>query len=243
MKLILYYLLSQNFVLGVLASCSFNDSCNHESLYDGSNTSELFTQSTDEMNGRNAETNKQKLKLPNMDVPEEISTFSLSHRIKALRNVFDHLISIERELVWKPLMPSRLSRSNFLVKIFSNLLKIMPFADFLASVREGISNRASCLTCNIIANVYMSPLFSMDIIASATRVVCITFRLQTPRVCNGIVNSFWVGDLENNQQFADRYFTCCRTCLIMLEAIHNSHRLKCVELFLVTCVLSLHPAN
>ena len=193
MKLILYYLLSQNFVLGVLADCSFNDSCNHESSYNDSSTKALFTQSIDEIEGRHVPFDGQELRLPNVDVPDEISTFSLSHRIKALRNVFDHLISIERELVWKPLMPSRLSRSNFLVKIFSNLLKIMPFADFLTSVREGISNRASCLTCNIIANIYMSRLFSMDIIASATRVVCVTFRLQTPRVCNGIVNSFWVG--------------------------------------------------
>lgn len=192
---VIHFILITNFILITLSDVSINDTCDHEFVvYNYSSiTSKLNEhQLTNEMESRDIPTNKQELHLPNVEVPDEIGTFSLAERIKALRNVFDNIISLERELVWKPLVPSRLSRSFFLVKLFSNLLKIMPFREFMSNVQEGISNRASCLTCNILANIFTSRLFTTDIIAFATRVVCVMFRLQTPRVCHGLVNSFWV---------------------------------------------------
>ena len=63
---------------------------------------------------------------------------------------------------------------------------------FTESLREGITSRASCLTCNILANVATSRLFTTDMIAFASRSVCTMFRLQSPRVCYGIIHSFRV---------------------------------------------------
>lgn len=55
--------------------------------------------------------------------------FSISERVTALKNVFDSILSIEKDLTWNPVVPSRMSRGFFLVKLFSNLLKIMPFQE------------------------------------------------------------------------------------------------------------------
>lgn len=199
MKLLVYLLLiTQN--LDVLAtresvvSKYFNITCDNKVTNSSVAIPKLNSLLKNEMESRDIPSDQRELHLPNVEVPDEIGTFSLAERIKALRNVFDHLISLERELVWKPLVPSRLSRSFFLVKLFSNLLKIMPFREFMSNVQEGISSRASCLTCNILANIYTSRLFTTDIIAFATRVVCVMFRLQTPRVCHGVINSFWASN-------------------------------------------------
>ena len=63
--------------------------------------------------------------------------FSISDRITALKTLFDHVRNLERDLTWNPVVPSRMSRGFFLLKLFSNLLKIMPFSQ----VRQFHSSR------------------------------------------------------------------------------------------------------
>lgn len=55
--------------------------------------------------------------------------------------------------------------------------------------RRSVS-RASCIACNAVAALYLSPLYSKEAMVAAARSVCISFRLQTPRVCRGLVESF-----------------------------------------------------
>lgn len=54
------------------------------------------------------------------------------------------------------------------------------------------SSRASCIACNAVAALYLSPLYSKEAMVAAARSVCISFRLQSPRVCRGLVDSFKV---------------------------------------------------
>lgn len=181
---------------------------------------------------KNSTTFESFLASPFLELPQR-DFFSISERISALRNVFETILSVEREFIWNPIVPSRMSRGFFLVKLLSNVLRIMPFRDvswpnrlnysscsrfadcericfrasyyisvsgsffylqFAEQVRDGITSRASCLTCNIVANMFTSRLFSTDVIAFATRAVCVAFRLQTPRVCYGLINSFRVSN-------------------------------------------------
>lgn len=74
------------------------------------------------------------LSLPDLDVPQS-DFFSISDRISALRNVFETVLSLERDLVWNPIVPSRMSRGFFLVKLLSNVLRIMPFRDVSSPAR------------------------------------------------------------------------------------------------------------
>ena len=66
------------------------------------------------------------LRLPSLKLPQR-DFFSITDRINALRNLFQSIINLDRELLWNPIVPSRMSRGSFLVKLFSKLLKIMPF--------------------------------------------------------------------------------------------------------------------
>lgn len=68
------------------------------------------------------------LALPDIDVPHD-DFFSMSDRVNALRNVFETILQLERALVWNPIVPSRMSRGFFLVKLLSNVLRIMPFRE------------------------------------------------------------------------------------------------------------------
>lgn len=52
------------------------------------------------------------------------------------------------------------------------------------------SSRASCLACNAVAALYLSPLYSKEAMVAAVRTVCISFRIQTPRVCRGLVEAY-----------------------------------------------------
>jgi hypothetical protein len=59
-------------------------------------------------------------------------------------------------------------------------------------MRDGISSRASCLACNAVAGLFLSSIYSKEMMTVAVNTVCTSFRLQTPRVCSGIVESFKV---------------------------------------------------
>ena len=68
-------------------------------------------------------------------------------------------------------------------------------------MRNGISSRASCWACNALAGLFLSPVYSKEMMTMAVNTVCMSFRLQTPRVCSGIVDSFKVN-------FKIIYFFC-----------------------------------
>lgn len=59
-------------------------------------------------------------------------------------------------------------------------------------MRNGISSRASCWACNALAGLFLSPVYSKEMMTMAVNTVCTSFRLQSPRVCSGIVDSFKV---------------------------------------------------
>lgn len=78
------------------------------------------------------------LRLPSLKLPQR-DFFSITDRINALRNLFQSIINLDRELIWHPIVPSRMSRGSFLVKLFSNLLKIMPFPEVSGAAPEPLS--------------------------------------------------------------------------------------------------------
>ena len=57
-------------------------------------------------------------------------------------------------------------------------------------MRDGISSRASCVACNAVVGLFLSPLYSKEVFSAAIRTVCISFRIQSARVCTGLVESF-----------------------------------------------------
>ncbi|KAI1289740.1 MAM and LDL-receptor class A domain-containing protein 1 [Halotydeus destructor] len=66
--------------------------------------------------------------LPRLELAQS-DFFSLTERVNALRSVFETVLSLERDLLWNPIVPSRMSRGFFLVKLLSNVLRIMPFRE------------------------------------------------------------------------------------------------------------------
>ena len=80
------------------------------------------------------------------------------------------------------------------IKNLIRLLAIfLPFSQVTEEMKTGkSSSRASCIACNAVAALYLSPLYSKEAMVAAARSVCISFRLQTPRVCRGLVDSFKV---------------------------------------------------
>ena len=79
------------------------------------------------------------LRLPSLKLIQG-DFFSITDRINALRNLFESIMNLERELIWNPIVPSRMSRGSFLVRLFSNLIKIMPFHEVSCNTRyeEGL---------------------------------------------------------------------------------------------------------
>ncbi|RWS30123.1 sphingomyelin phosphodiesterase-like protein 2, partial [Leptotrombidium deliense] len=57
-------------------------------------------------------------------------------------------------------------------------------------MRVGSSSRASCLACNAVSALFLSPFYSKEAMVAAAKSVCISFRLQSARVCRGLVHSF-----------------------------------------------------
>lgn len=84
--------------------------------------------STASPKGSNGPQNKSqlRLRLPSL-VLQQRDFFSITERISALKKLFQSIVSLDRDLIWNPIVPSRMSRGSFLVKLFSKLLTIMPF--------------------------------------------------------------------------------------------------------------------
>ncbi|KAG9509932.1 Sphingomyelin phosphodiesterase, partial [Fragariocoptes setiger] len=78
----------------------------------------------------------------------------------------------------------------FLTSMLSRIMNVMNVTEFAFEVRDGISSRASCVFCNAVAGLFLSPLYSKDVFSAAIKAVCTSFRLFTPRVCSGFVESF-----------------------------------------------------
>lgn len=82
-------------------------------------------------------------------------------------------------------------RGLFLINVLSRIFRSVNLTAVTEEMRTGSpSSRASCIACNAIAALYLSPLYSKDAMVAAARSVCVSFRLQTPRVCRGLVDSF-----------------------------------------------------
>lgn len=84
--------------------------------------------STPSPEGSNGQQNKSRLllRLPSL-ILQQRDFFSITERINALKKLFQSIVSLDRDLIWNPVVPSRMSRGSFLVKLFSKLLNIMPF--------------------------------------------------------------------------------------------------------------------
>ena len=76
----------------------------------------------------NASRSRLHLRLPSLSLPQR-DFFSISDRILALKNLFQSIVNMDSQMIWNPIVPSRMSRGSFLVSLFSNLLKIMPFQE------------------------------------------------------------------------------------------------------------------
>lgn len=94
-------------------------------------------------------------------VPSSSDFFSISERVTALKNVFDSILSIEKDLTWNPVVPSRMSRGFFLVKLFSNLLKIMPFQEVSHGYPENILRIFSSIYLFLTFLLCIRPVFSV----------------------------------------------------------------------------------
>ena len=82
-------------------------------------------------------------------------------------------------------------RGLFLINVLSRIVRSINVTAVSEEMRTGrTSSRASCIACHAIAALYLSPLYSKDAMVAAARSVCVSFRLQTPRVCRGLVDSF-----------------------------------------------------
>lgn len=101
---------------------------------------------------------------------------------------------------------------------FSPIIELMETTDHYCwlqlsiQMRDGISSRAACWVCNAVAQLFLSSVYSKEIMTIAVSTVCSSFRLQSPRVCAGIVDSFKVSLstfntislLANNHDHFDR---------------------------------------
>lgn len=85
---------------------------------------------------------------------------------------------------------------TFIVQMKCLIRILALFVQVTEEMKTGrTSSRASCIACNAVAALYLSPLYSKEAMVAAARSVCISFRLQTPRVCRGLVDSFKVSQL------------------------------------------------
>lgn len=81
-------------------------------------------------------------------------------------------------------------------------------------MRDGISSRASCLACNAVAGLFLSSIYSKEMMTVAVNTVCTSFRLQSPRVCNGIVESFKVKSIMDKSKVKDKGY--CNAMMMMM---------------------------
>lgn len=87
-------------------------------------------------------------------------------------------------------LPNHSSRGFAITSILSKIMNALNVTEFASELREGISSRASCLACNGIIGLFLSPLYSKELFSMAMRTVCTSFRIQSTRVCTKLVSSF-----------------------------------------------------
>lgn len=98
-----------------------------------------------------------------------------------------------------PLTGSRSNPLNsnrfFLTSMLSKIMNVLNVTEFAMEMRDGISSRASCMACNAVVGLFLSPLYSKEVFSAAIRTVCTSFKIQSSRVCSGLAESFQ-DDLE-----------------------------------------------
>lgn len=82
------------------------------------------------------------------------------------------------------------SRGFFLTSMLSKIMNVLNVTEFALEMRDGISSRASCMACNAVVGLFLSPLYSKEVFSAAIRTVCTSFKIQSARVCHGLVESF-----------------------------------------------------
>lgn len=82
------------------------------------------------------------------------------------------------------------SRGFFLTSMLSKIMNVLNVTEFALEMRDGISSRASCMACNAVVGLFMSPLYSKEVFSAAIRTVCTSFKIQSARVCSGLAESF-----------------------------------------------------
>lgn len=92
-------------------------------------------------------------------------------------------------------VPASNSRGFFLTSMLSKIMNVLNVTEFALEMRDGISSRASCMACNAVVGLFLSPLYSKEVFSAAIRTVCTSFKIQPARVCTGLVESFQ-DDLE-----------------------------------------------
>ncbi|RWS02046.1 sphingomyelin phosphodiesterase-like protein 2, partial [Dinothrombium tinctorium] len=115
--------------------------------------------------------------------------YQLNGSTNILNRILETLISFENTLIITP-AKGILRKGFFLARIFAALIRIMPFKTFLFEVKDGLVTQASCLTCRILTTILKSTIYSTDLLAFTTQMVCSIFRIQTYEVCSGVVASF-----------------------------------------------------
>jgi hypothetical protein len=86
--------------------------------------------------------------------------------------------------------PMHNTRGFLLTSTLSKIYNLLNVTEFALEMRDGISSRASCVACNAVVGLFLSPLYSKEVFSAAIRTVCISFRIQSARVCAGLVESF-----------------------------------------------------
>ena len=104
---------------------------------------------------------------------------------------------------------------------------VFPLFQLSDQMRNGISSRASCWACNALAGLFLSPVYSKDMMTMAVNTVCTSFRLQSPRVCSGIVESFKVSHTFYFMLKIRASLCCCvanNLCFVWCVPLENSER-------------------
>lgn len=86
--------------------------------------------------------------------------------------------------------PLHNTRNLLLTSTLSKIYNLLNVTEFALEMRDGISSRASCVACNAVVGLFLSPLYSKEVFSAAIRTVCTSFKIQTARVCAGLVESF-----------------------------------------------------
>lgn len=98
---------------------------------------------------------------------------------------------------------------------------LSPKTQLSDQMRNGISSRASCWACNALAGLFLSPVYSKEMMTMAVNTVCTSFRLQSPRVCSGIVDSFKVSVSDLSVCCAGRIVQCSLLPTCCLPTLHG----------------------